>query len=110
MVETYANRFSAYDGQRLRVTNAARLDERYVIVNSEIHHPDRAAPVYRVDWRLLDRKGTLKIIDVVIEGVSLSITQRSEYGAYIRANGGKIVSRWRPWTANWKVLGLLTER
>ena len=92
VVETYANRFSAYDGQRLRVTNAARLDQRYVIVNSEIYHPDRATPVYRVDWRLLDRKGALKIIDVVIEGVSLSITQRSEYGAYIRANGGKIAN------------------
>ena len=50
VVETYANRFSAYDGQRLRVINAARLDTRYVIVNSEIYHPDRAAPVYRVDW------------------------------------------------------------
>jgi phospholipid transport system substrate-binding protein len=92
VVETYANRFSAYDGQRLRVINAARLDTRYVIVNSEIYHPDRAAPVYRVDWRLIDRKGALKIIDVVIEGVSLSIAQRSEYGAYIRANGGKIAN------------------
>ena len=41
---------------------------------------------------MIDRKGVLKIIDVVIEGVSLSITQRSEYGAYIRANGGKIAN------------------
>ena len=108
VVETYANRFSAYDGQRLRVTNAARLDQRYVIVNSEIYHPDRATPVYRVDWRLLDRKGALKIIDVVIM-VPVSITQRLNT-AFIRANGGKIANLLTAMDRQLKVLGLLMDR
>ena len=31
-----------------------------------------------------------KIMDVIVEGVSMSVTQRSEFAAVIQRNGGKI--------------------
>ena len=94
----------AYDGQRLRHQRRApdtRCDREF----EPSPRPRRASLSGRL---ALDRPQALKIIDVVIEGVSLSVTQRSEYGAYIRANGGKTPIFWSPWTANWRALGLLT--
>ncbi|MCZ6467773.1 MAG: ABC transporter substrate-binding protein, partial [Alphaproteobacteria bacterium] len=46
----------------------------------------------RVDWRVRKRKGEHKVIDVMVEGVSLGQTQRSEVASVIRRNGGKIQS------------------
>ena len=40
----------------------------------------------RVDWRV--RRG--KVIDVIVEGVSMSVTQRSEFASIIQRNGGKV--------------------
>jgi phospholipid transport system substrate-binding protein len=40
----------------------------------------------RVDWRV--RGG--KVIDVIVEGVSMSVTQRSEFSSIIQRNGGDI--------------------
>ena len=34
----------------------------------------------------------MKIMDVVIEGVSLSITQRAEFAGFIQQNGGRVAN------------------
>jgi phospholipid transport system substrate-binding protein len=43
-----------------------------------------------VEWRLHGEAGAWRIVDLVIEGVSLALTLRSEYAAVIRAGGGKV--------------------
>lgn len=44
----------------------------------------------QVDWRLVDRNGKYRIVDVVTEGVSMAITLRSEYGSVLARSGGDI--------------------
>lgn len=39
-----------------------------------------------VDWRVRDRDGRLMIIDLIVEGVSLVVSQRSEFAAVIERN------------------------
>jgi len=34
----------------------------------------------------------MKIVDVIVEGVSMGQTQRSEFGSVIRRNGGRVSS------------------
>ncbi len=41
-------------------------------------------------WRVRESNGALKIVDVVIEGISMSITQRSDFSAVIQRKGGGI--------------------
>lgn len=43
-----------------------------------------------VDWRVVERKGGYRIVDVVTEGVSMGITLRSEYGSILGQTGGDI--------------------
>lgn len=44
----------------------------------------------RVDWVIKDEGGTPKIEDVIAEGTSLRLTQRSDYTSYLEHNGGSI--------------------
>ena len=44
----------------------------------------------KVDWRVREKNGQMKVIDVVIEGVSMALTQRSDFSSVIQRGGGKI--------------------
>lgn len=88
VINTYANRLNSYAGQTLRITGANPISDNETMVSSVIEQP-KGEPV-EVDWRVLDRGGELKIVDVLVEGVSMAISQRSEFGAVIANNGGNV--------------------
>jgi phospholipid transport system substrate-binding protein len=85
---TYSNRLSQYRGETLRVT-ASRSQPDGWLVTSFIMHPNGTAPA-RVDWRLNWADGTYKITDVIVEGISMAVTQRSEFASVIRRHGGQV--------------------
>ena len=91
LVSIYVDRFANYAGVTLTITKTATKGDADIIVYSKILRPD-GSPLVRVDWRVRKRKGGHKIIDVIVEGVSLGQTQRSEVASVIRKNGGKIQS------------------
>jgi len=47
-------------------------------------------PPIRVDWRVRNGEDQLKIIDVVVEGVSMLLTQRDEFASVIQRSGGNV--------------------
>jgi len=90
IVATYAARFAEYSGQEFLIKRVA-MPERQgdAIVMSEIRPTDGGPPI-RVDWQVHDENNAYKIVDVRVEGVSMSVTQREEFTAVIRKNGGSV--------------------
>ncbi|KZD12348.1 hypothetical protein AUP43_16775 [Oceanibaculum pacificum] len=86
IVRTYAARFREYSGEKLAVDNARADGDRFMLVDSKIQRP--SGPPVAVTWRLFNDNGGFKIVDVVVEGVSMSVTQRSDYSSVIQSNGG----------------------
>jgi phospholipid transport system substrate-binding protein len=84
----YATRLSEYTGETFKVTGS-RPDADGAIVSSQIVRPSGAAPV-KVDWRLTGRDGKYKISDVSVDGISMAVTQRSEFASVIQHNGGQV--------------------
>ena len=84
----YANRLAEYSGETLKVVGS-RPDGDASLVTSEIIRPNGAPPA-KVDWRVTRADGAYKITDVVVEGVSMAVTQRSEFASVIQRNGGKV--------------------
>jgi phospholipid transport system substrate-binding protein len=41
-----------------------------------------------VDWRVRKADGRFKIVDVHVEGVSMALTEREEFGSVIQRKGG----------------------
>ena len=84
---TFGRRLADYGGQTLRVTGS-RGTQSDPIVISEISRPG-AAPL-RLEWVLTTRKGVYQISDVIVDGVSMITTQRSEFASIIARTGGTI--------------------
>lgn len=90
IVATYAARFAKYSGQQFVIKRVAKPRKRGdSIVMSEIK-PNDGGPSIRVDWQVHTEKELYKIVDVRVEGVSMSVTQREEFTTVIRNNGGKV--------------------
>jgi phospholipid transport system substrate-binding protein len=84
----YSNRLAEYSGETLHVTGTRPAPDGSV-VSSEIVRPNGAPPA-KVDWVLTAHDGAYKISDVVVEGVSMAVTQRSEFASVIQRNGGQV--------------------
>ncbi|BBK35508.1 toluene tolerance protein [Allostella sp. ATCC 35155] len=87
IVQAYAARFAEYAGEQFRVVSD-RADGEVTLVQSQIFKP--GSQPARVDWRVRTTSGQPKIVDVVVEGVSMAVTQRSEFAAVIQRSGGRV--------------------
>ncbi len=91
VVHTYADRFSEYSGEKFAIGKVQRDAERpnYATVFSTIYRP--SGQVVRVDWRVRQEDDqSWRVVDIVIEGVSMSVTQRSEFASVIESKGGTV--------------------
>lgn len=88
IVEVYSRRFSEYDGQTLEIGNT-RLEENSDAIVTTFIVP-KEGPKVQVDWRVRNKKGKYQVVDVIVEGVSMSLTQRSDFASVIQRGGGDI--------------------
>lgn len=84
----YSNRLAEYSGETLKVTGS-RTAQDGAVVSSEILRPNGAPPA-KVEWLLTQHDGAYKISDVRVEGVSMAVTQRSEFASVIQRHGGQV--------------------
>ncbi len=89
VIKTYSDRFSLYTGEGFKVRSVVPEGDKDFIVNSDITHPDGTPPTV-VSWRVRQKTDKMGIIDVVVEGISMSVTQRQDYSAVLQRNGGDI--------------------
>jgi phospholipid transport system substrate-binding protein len=86
IVYTWSRRFGEYKGQTLKVNDHAPDGDDGAVVNSTIVGNEGGN--FAVQWRLRKRADGYRIVDVIIEGVSMAITYRQEYATIIQQNGG----------------------
>jgi phospholipid transport system substrate-binding protein len=88
VVFVYTARLSNFGGERFKI-RGSRSDGDGVIVSTEIVSGGNAGPL-RIDWRLVTDNGAYKINDVIVEGVSMMVTQRSEFASVVQRHGGHV--------------------
>jgi phospholipid transport system substrate-binding protein len=80
-------RLGRYTGrERFVVRGGREAGEQDSLVSSEVVLADGRPPV-KVDWRVRAEAGRPAVIDVVVEGVSLIMTHRSEFDAIVSQRG-----------------------
>jgi phospholipid transport system substrate-binding protein len=89
IVQTYANRFREYSGQQLKVTGAREEGDGRALVSSEIVQPNGGQPI-RIDWRVAKGPDGDKIYDVIVAGVSMSVTEQQDFGSVIQRQGNGV--------------------
>lgn len=89
IVATYARRLDGYSRETLQIGKVRNLSGMDIVVSSQVVRP-REEPL-RVDWRMARLPSNWRIVDVVVvEGISMAVTQRQEFASVIRNNGGNV--------------------
>jgi phospholipid transport system substrate-binding protein len=88
VVFVYSARLADFSGEVFKV-RGSRTEPDGIIVSTDIMSPGNPAPI-KVDWRLVNGSGSLRINDVSIEGISMMVTQRSEFASIIQRHGGQL--------------------
>ena len=88
-INSYANKLDQYSGEQVEVVDAEEAG-KYVIVNSFIYREGTDTLKINLKWRLLNKDGEIKIIDLNIEGISLIIAQREEFQSFLANNEGDL--------------------
>lgn len=89
LTQSYAKAFAQYSGQKFAVTGARSNDDGSTIVNSTINQPN--GDIIRLDWRVEGEASKPVITDLLVEGVSLRTTHRSDFASAIQSNGGTVM-------------------
>lgn len=90
VVLTWAGRFKEYNGQTIKVTGTRPAQSGQIYVDSQVISPVPNTVPIALIWRLENVAGDYKIVDLVIEGVSMAMSYRNEYAAVLQASGGSI--------------------
>lgn len=88
-ISTWSKRFDEFKGKDFIFNGTTPSNSKgQIFVNSKVPM-DQGEPA-KVVWRVREKNGSFKIVDIIIENVSLAITARNEYTAFIKNNPGGV--------------------
>lgn len=88
LLERYTTNFSDYNGSKYTITGVKDEADGQYSVAMNINAPQAEQKEVKAGYRLrMDEAGSFKIIDIIIEGVSLITTQRSEFSSIMQQGG-----------------------
>ena len=90
-INSYANKLDQYSNEKI-VVNGSENAGKYVIVDTNIIKEGTDTLKVNLKWRLLNKNGDIKIIDLNIEGISLVIAQREEFQSFLANNDSNLDS------------------
>jgi phospholipid transport system substrate-binding protein len=81
----YGQQFANFTGVSFKVLQNRRVDDAVAVVSTRIEQPGKQ-PI-ACDFTVRNQGGGYKIVDVVVEGVSLLVTKRQEFDSVISREG-----------------------
>ena len=85
ILQSYLRRMGGFSGETFTVAGARAAGKKDVLVRTQI---DRAGGLLiKAEWRVRPKDGRYRIIDIMVDGVSMAVTQRSEFNAVVRQHG-----------------------
>ena len=85
----YGRQFSEFKGTTLEITKSRdTLTKAGVLVSSIVMVPGN--PSLKVVWQVSDGSGSLKLVDLRVEGISMLSTERQEFRSKLKKFEGSI--------------------
>jgi phospholipid transport system substrate-binding protein len=89
VVQSYSVRFAEFNGASFKVTGERPEGSGSVIVSTTVTQRNNPTPA-KVDWRVSTDTGAPKITEVIVEGISMSLTHKQEFASLIERSGGGV--------------------
>jgi phospholipid transport system substrate-binding protein len=88
LARKYGAQFREYQNAKISVTGIKDGGKAGVLVQTVVARPGQGN--IAVDWQVSDRSGSPKVVNLVIEGVSMLANERAEIGAMLEASRGDV--------------------
>jgi phospholipid transport system substrate-binding protein len=88
LIRNLSARFGEFQGVRFSLGRQQQRTEDDALISTIIERPSTTP--FSLDWRVADVGGQPRVVDVIAEGTSLRLTQRSEYSAVVTRNGNRV--------------------
>ena len=88
LARKYGGQFRDYTNASITLVRARDAGKSGVLVETSVTRPGRDP--YQVEWQVSERGGSPKVVNLIIEGVSMLTNERAEVGAMLEASGGSI--------------------
>lgn len=96
LARKYGRQFRDYRDARIEIMRARDAGRSGVLVETTAVRPGQ--PGISVDWQVSERGGSPKVVNLIIEGVSMLTNERAEVGAMLeaeRGDVGRLIARMR---------------
>ncbi len=88
ILDKYADRVLSYSDDGYKINDSKSINDTDYGVAMTI---DRAKePSVDLNWRLRKSGKSFKVIDMSVEGISMSVTHRTDFASVIERNGGQV--------------------
>ncbi len=88
LARKYGGQFRDYQDAKIALVRARDAGKSGVLVETSVTRPGRDP--YQVEWQVSERGGAPKVVNLIIEGVSMLTNERAEVGAMLEAAGGSL--------------------
>jgi phospholipid transport system substrate-binding protein len=83
---TYAKRLGGYSGEKFTISSVKSVGPKQdALVTTTIHRP--SGPPLAAGWRIRTYGESFKILDVMVEGISMLVAQRADFKAILSKGG-----------------------
>ena len=88
LVRDYTAQLEYLSGLDFKVNESAPAGGGTFIVSSQALQKN--GPPVGLEWRVHENNGAFRIVDVAMDGLSMGVTQRSEFSEIIQRGGGNV--------------------
>ena len=88
LARKYGRQMLGYAHAEITITQARDAGNKGILVSSLVRKPGQS-PI-ALDWQVSDRSGQTKLINLIIEGMSLLTSEREEVRNMLAARGGDV--------------------
>lgn len=87
VIANYTSKFKQYSGQTFKIKSVTNVGDGDYVLKMSIQDPNPKKPDILLDYKVREEGKDYRIFDIVVEGVSLITTQRSEFDSVVSRKG-----------------------
>ncbi|MBL1435690.1 MAG: ABC transporter substrate-binding protein [Rhodobacteraceae bacterium] len=84
----YGRQFREFQGADITITRTRDAGSKGILVSSQVRQQGQSP--FQLDWQVSDRSGQVKLINLIIEGLSLLTSEREEIRGQLAARRGDV--------------------
>ncbi len=85
VIKSYSRHIGGFAGSSFDIVGAQAIGKSDFLVATNLRR--KSGPSFKAGWRVRLIDGKHKIIDVIVEGISMAVTQRQEFASVLKRGG-----------------------